>query len=344
VLRVDAAEPSSEAIRRAAETVSTGGLVAFPTETVYGLGANALDAEAVAGIFAAKGRPANNPLIVHVATIDAVRQLAAQWPITAVRLAERFWPGPLSLVLPKVAAVPDIVTAGAATVGLRIPRHPVALALLEAAGVPIAAPSANRSEAISPTTAEHVLKGLDGRIDLVLDGGATPGGLESTVLDLSCSPPRLLRPGLVSRAEIETVIGPIASVDDPGEPDAAECVQPDDVPLASPGMMRRHYAPRAVLECVDDGRGRVKELTRQGIKTGWLALARPNANAAMDLNLTCVIGMPSNAADYASRLYAALHACDDAGVERIVVDRPPHDAAWLAVHDRLRRAAAPPNV
>jgi L-threonylcarbamoyladenylate synthase len=243
------------------------------------------------------------------------------------------------MVLPKVDTVPAVVTAGAATVGLRVPSHPVALALLQAAGVPIAAPSANRSEAISPTTAEHVLKGLDGRIDLVLDAGPTSGGLESTVLDLSSSPPRLLRPGLVSRAEIEAVIGPFAAADDRSEPKHPERVQPDNAPLASPGMMRRHYAPRATLECVADGGKRVQELADQGVKTGWLALTAATAEADFNASLVHRIPMPCDAAQYANRLYASLHECDDAGMERIVVDQPPCGDAWLAVHDRLRRAA-----
>src|SRR5438270_2167933 len=179
VLPVSAEAPAADVIARAARVLRAGGLVAFPTETVYGLGANALDAVAVARIFAAKGRPANNPLIVHVAAIDAARDLTAAWPESAARLAERFWPGPLTLVLPRAGRVPDIVTASGPTVAVRVPAHPVALALLRAAALPIAAPSANRSTSLSPTTAEHVRRGLDGRIDLLLDAGPTAGGLES---------------------------------------------------------------------------------------------------------------------------------------------------------------------
>src|SRR5262249_34135404 len=177
---VDPHSPNAEAITGAARLLRAGGLVAFPTETVYGLGANALDASAVARIFAAKGRPANNPLIVHVAEADEARQVAADWPEAAARLAERFWPGPLTLVLPKRAIVPDAVTANGPTLAVRVPAHPVAQALLRAAGVPVAAPSANRSTELSPTRAEHVLRGLDGRIDVLLDGGPTAGGIEST--------------------------------------------------------------------------------------------------------------------------------------------------------------------
>ncbi len=209
VRQVSAEHPQEAAIAEAAEVLRRGGLVALPTETVYGLGANALEAGAVQAIFAAKERPPRNPVIVHVADAEAARALAAAWPERAGQLAERFWPGPLTLVLPKRPVVPDIVTAGGATVGLRVPAHRVALALLKAADVPIAAPSANRSSRVSPTTAAHVLADLEGRIDMILDAGPTSGGLESTVLDLTVEPPRVLRPGLVSVAQLEEVIGPV---------------------------------------------------------------------------------------------------------------------------------------
>ncbi len=205
-----AAAAATEGVRRAAEILRRGGLVAFPTETVYGLGANALDATAVARIFAAKGRPSNNPLIVHVAAAEQARELTANWPSDAQWLAEHFWPGPLTLVLPKRAAVPAIVTAGADTIAVRVPAHPVALGLLQALGLPLAAPSANRANQLSPTTAAHVLAGLGPDVEAILNGGATSGGLESTVLDLTRQPARLLRPGLVAPGEIEAIIGPIA--------------------------------------------------------------------------------------------------------------------------------------
>ncbi len=206
VVRVDAQCPDPEAIARGAQILKAGGLVVFPTETVYGLGANALDAGAVAKIFAAKGRSARNPIIVHVANLDDAKKLVSAWPDSAQKLAEAFWPGPLTLVLPKHADVPDLVTAGGPTVALRMPAHAVALALLRACGLPLAAPSANRSTELSPTCAEHVRLDL---ANLLLDAGPTTGGLESTVLDLTCTPPRLLRPGLVTRAELEASLGPI---------------------------------------------------------------------------------------------------------------------------------------
>ncbi|HZO90788.1 MAG TPA: L-threonylcarbamoyladenylate synthase [Chthonomonadaceae bacterium] len=329
VLRVDPAQPERDILARAAEILRHGGLVAFPTETVYGLGANALDAAAVARIFAAKGRPPNNPLIVHVPEAEAARGIVAAWPEAAAQLAERFWPGPLTLVLPRREVIPDVVTAGGPTVAVRVPAHPVALALLRAAGVPIAAPSANRSMRLSPTRAEHVLRGLNGRIELILDGGPTTGGLESTVLDLTVMPPRLLRPGLVTPAEIEAIIGPIA------RPVQAP---PSSAPLPSPGMMTRHYAPRAPLEIASGNGGeRAQALRASGLRVGWITFDAGNVVSAPGLE---IIALPPEPSAFAAQLYAALHALDEAGVERIVVDQPPQTEAWLAVRDRLRRAAA----
>lgn len=329
-LVVDPHHPEAEPIARAAAVLRAGGLVAFPTETVYGLGANALSASAVTGIFEAKGRPANNPLIVHVGAREDVAAVVGDWPENARRLAERFWPGALTLVVPRGANVPDEVTAGGPTVAVRIPDHPVALALLRAAGVPVAAPSANRSGYISPTCAEHVLRGLDDRIALILDAGPVPGGLESTVVDVTTVPPRLLRPGLLSAREIEAVVGPMVR--------ASEESPSPDGPLPSPGMLARHYSPRTPLECVtEDGRKRVEQLRDDGLRVGWLtfgpvpALVPPGVVA---------LSMPCDPAGYALRLYAALHDLDEAGVDRIVVALPPATEEWLAIHNRLSRAAA----
>jgi L-threonylcarbamoyladenylate synthase len=330
VLAIDPNAPDPAAIARAAAVLRAGGLVAFPTETVYGLGANALDAAAVDRIFAAKGRPAHNPLIVHVADEAAARAVAGEWPATASRLAARFWPGPLTLVVPKAAAVPAVVTAGGPTVAVRVSAHPVALALLRAAGVPVAAPSANRSAQLSPTRAEHVLRGLAGRIDLILDGGPTAGGIESTVLDVTTTPPRLLRPGLVEAAALEAVIGPLVR---PGAARAA-----GDEALPSPGMLARHYAPRIPLECVEgSGRDRVQALAAEGRRVGWLTLGPPDGDIS---SLITVISLPPEPAGYAAGLYAALHALDALGLDRIIASLPPDTAPWLAVRDRLRRASA----
>jgi L-threonylcarbamoyladenylate synthase len=326
VLAVDARAPEPEPVARAAAVLRRGGLVAFPTETVYGLGALALDAAAVGRVFAAKGRPASNPLIVHISAVSAVKQVVAEWPDAAEPLARRFWPGPLTLVVPRAAGVPDVVTAGGPTVAVRVPAQPVALALLRAVDAPLAAPSANLSSELSPTRAEHVIRSLGGRIDLVLDAGPTTGGVESTVLDVTVSPPRLLRPGLIGPSEIEAVIGPIAK---PGP-------LKSDVAHPSPGMLPRHYAPRTPLECVANGRARVEELLGAGARVGWLTFAVPPT--AMPAGLV-VQRMPAHAAGYAAQLYAALHMLDDAGVDRIVADLPPEAEAWLAVRDRLRRAA-----
>jgi L-threonylcarbamoyladenylate synthase len=326
VLPVDPDHPDAGALTRAASVLRAGGLVAFPTETVYGLGANALDAAAVGRIFTAKGRPANNPLIVHVADPTDAARIVAAWPDPAGRLAERFWPGPLTLVLPKNPAVPDAVTAGGSTVALRVPAHPVARAWIRAAGLPIAAPSANRSGYISPTRAEHVLASLADRIDMVLDAGPVPGGIESTVLDLTHDPPRLLRPGLVSPADIESVIGPIALSTSP----VAESTEP----LPSPGMLSRHYAPHTPLELAkDDGRTRVEELRQAGRRVGWLSFDLAEVPGVV------VVPMPRDPEGYATRLYAALYVLDSAGVERIIVAQPPESNEWLAVRDRLRRAS-----
>jgi L-threonylcarbamoyladenylate synthase len=330
VLPVDATS-----IRRAAEVLRQGGLVAFPTETVYGLGANALDAEAVARIFEAKGRPSGNPLIVHLSRVEDVVPLVAHWPETAARLAGQFWPGPLTLVLPRSTRIPDIVTAGGPTVAVRIPAHPVALALLQAVHLPVAAPSANRSTCLSPTLAMHVLRDLEGRIDLILDGGATPGGIESTVLDLTTTPARLLRPGLIDPGALEAMIGPITR---PAPPVVARSPDHATGPLPSPGMLARHYAPRTCLECVEgEGRQLVETLQAAGLRVGWVTHLPTHQPSPV---VVCV-QLPADPAGYAAGLYNALHWLDDQGLDRIVVSLPPDTDDWLGVRDRLRRASTP---
>lgn len=334
LLDVRSPEAARLAIVRAAEVLRGGGLVSFPTETVYGLGANALDPEAVARIFVAKGRPSNNPLIVHVTTLEEAHELVAAWPDEADLLA-RFWPGPLTLVLPRSPMVPDIITAGGPTVAVRIPATPLARELIRAAGVPLAAPSANRSGNVSPTRAEHVLAELDGRIDLILDGGPTTGGIESTVVAVSRGSVRLLRPGLVSLAEMEALVGPIARTREVNATGA----------LPSPGMLTRHYAPRTPLELIEGAPWlRLTELLKPGVRIilvvrqADLPTALPPLEHGWGPEIEV---MPDAVNDYAARLYAVLHECDERDVNRIVAQMPPETDDWLAVRDRLRRAAAP---
>jgi L-threonylcarbamoyladenylate synthase len=290
-------------LEQAAALIRAGKLVAFPTETVYGLGANALDAGAVARIFAAKGRPRTSPLIVHVDSVEMARALASQWPHAAEVLARRYWPGPLTLVVPKGASIPGIVTAGLPTVGLRMPAHPLALELIRAAGVPIAAPSANRFTELSPTHAEHVPQGL---ADYVVDGGPARVGIESTVLSL-VGAPTLLRPGVIPLTDIVALIGPvtIAGV-------------PEGVAHASPGMHRRHYRPATPLYLVGAG-----ERPPAG-RGAWLRMGRE---------------MPADPVEYAAVLYETLHRLDAQGFAWIAVETPPDAPEWAGVLDRLRRAA-----
>jgi L-threonylcarbamoyladenylate synthase len=329
VVQLDSSRISAAVIAEAAAILQGGGLVAFPTETVYGLGANALDAAAVARIFEAKGRPSRNPIIVHVTGAEAARMLVSSWPAAAEQLAARFWPGPLTLVLPKNPVLPDIVTASGPNVGLRAPAQPIAQALLRAAGVPIAAPSANRSTYISPTTAQHVLRSLSGQIELILDGGPTSAGIESTVLDLTCDPPRILRPGPIGAGELETCVGRVL---------AGPAALPSATsPLAAPGLMARHYAPKAtLLLATGDGRHEVGRLTSENRRVGWLVFFTSGLERPADVEL---VVMPDEAAAYAARLYAVLHELDDAGVDRIVVAKVPERPEWTAIRDRLNRAA-----
>ncbi len=304
---------SPELIERAAELIRAGRLVAFPTETVYGLGANALDPAAVERIYEAKGRPSTSPIIVHVDSTAMARSLAVHWPAEAEALGQRFWPGPLTLVVPKAACIPDIVTAGLATVAIRMPAHPAALALIKAAAVPVAAPSANRFSRLSPTTAEHVREGLGARIDLILDGGPTTVGIESTVLSLATRTPLLLRAGMVTREDIEAVIGPV-------EVRTAALGGGEGHP--APGLHARHYSPRTRLVIVRDG---AVPQDGKGVYVGF------GADAA--------ITMPRDAAAYAAVLYETLHRLDRKGYDWIAVEQPPDGAEWEGIRDRLERAS-----
>ncbi len=308
-------------IEQAAALIRAGQLVAFPTETVYGLGANALDAAAVERIYAAKGRPASSPLIVHVGSIAMARELAREWPDEAALLAAHFWPGPLTLVVHKDDRVPDCVTAGLPTVGVRMPDHEIALALIRAADVPIAAPSANRFTGLSPTTAAHVRAAFGDGVAMVLDGGPARVGIESTVLSLAVPRAMLLRPGMISRARIEEIIGPVQSFQ--GAPGEAH---------PSPGLHRKHYSPLTPLFLVD-----ADEALPPG--RGALLRIRGSEPAAR------VVRMPATPHEYAARLYDALHDLDQRGFDWIAVERPPVSPEWEAIMDRLARAAGtPPGV
>jgi len=318
VVRVDPENPDPATLGRAAALIRAGRLVAFPTETVYGLGANAQDPAAVGRIYEAKGRPTSNPLIVHVADPAQLVAVVADWPAAAERLAARFWPGPLTLVLRKAAGVPSGVTAGGPTVAVRCPAHPVARGLIRAAGVPVAAPSANRSTELSPTRAEHVLKGLAGRIDLVLDGGLCPGGIESTVVDVTGPVVRILRPGLVTAPMLEEVVGPLLGAG----------TRPEEGVARSPGLMARHYRPRTPLLLVGEGDG------GEGDPESRLARLRQAGRRAELLRL------PDDPERAAAELYDTLHRLDEQRYDVLLVVLPPDTPAWAAVRDRLTRAAA----
>jgi L-threonylcarbamoyladenylate synthase len=348
VIRVDSDRPDAAAIARAAECLRRGGLVAFPTETVYGLGVHALDSAAVRRLFDAKGRPANDPLIVHVDSIDRIHDLVLRVPEAAVALAARFWPGPLTLVLPRSSRVPDEVTAGLNTVAVRVPAHPVARALLTAAGVPVAAPSANLFSRPSPTRASHVLDDLNGRIDVILDGGPTDVGVESTVLDLSSEVPTILRPGAISREMLQEFLPRVE------RRSAAERALGS---MPSPGMLERHYSPRApltlyegaareaVAQLIGDARAAIAAGARVGIMAAdedREALAGLVTElAGLETRLTIAyLGSEGDLSTVASRLYAVVRELDSTGVDRILARGfPGEDGLATAIQDRLRRAA-----
>ncbi len=327
ILTTDHTSQTSTIVDRAAQVLKSGRLVAFPTETVYGLGANALDPEAVARIFEAKGRPGSNPVIVHVADSAQVVNVAAEWPETAEKLASRFWPGPLTLVVPKRSEVPDIVTAGGPTIALRSPNHPIAQALIRATGLPIAAPSANRSSELSPTRAEHVWNSLAGRIDLILDGGPCPGGIESTVVDVTSGVVRLLRPGPITVPMLEEVVGKVLVA-----------VQDEGI-TRSPGLQVRHYSPRTELrlvETIDD----FYEAIQAGKRVGVVAFGDPDARwLEADETKSSHVNLTSDPKIAATRLYDVLHRLDHLNLDLILVEEPPDAPEWAAIRDRLERAA-----
>lgn len=324
-LLLDAGRPAD--VARAAELLRSGALVAVPTETVYGLAADIASPEAVRRIFSAKQRPPGHPLIVHIHANHELQRWAGEVPAAAWRLAEAFWPGPLTLLLHKSAAVPDVVTGGLPTVGLRRPDHPVLAAVLQQLDSAVAAPSANLHKQLSPTTAQQVLATLDGRIDAVLDGGPCRVGLESTIVDLTGPVPRILRSGPITREQLEAVLqGPVE--------------QPQRHEAAVPGNMAEHYRPQAPLYMVERS-GLAAALQQLGPGRCAVLLRGSPPELPLLQEVQALRLMPADKPGYARELYAALHELDLQHPSCILLEAPPRDAAWLDVHDRLARATTP---
>lgn len=326
------------AVQRAAKLLGEGQLVAMPTETVYGLAANAFDEKAVAQIFEAKGRPARNPIIVHVASMEMAKQCVSEWPELADKLANAFWPGPLTLVLPRSARISKTVTAGGKTVGVRWPSHPFIQAVIRACEFPLAAPSANPSNEISPTNAAHVAKGLGDKIPLIIDGGQSQVGIESTVIDLTVQPPRLLRPGMIHAESLLAVTGELTL----GFGESEEV-------LRSPGLLKKHYSPKAMLVVLSwsdetDLEFQISNIISENskLKTQNLGLSSIHIIAHTQIPLggkfARVSVIPHDAEAFARAFYAELHQCDEAGAGLIVVETLPRGASWRGIADRLERA------
>lgn len=340
VIRVDPTAPEPDAIAAAAAVIRAGGLVAFPTETVYGLGADATRADAAAGIFAAKGRPTSDPLIVHVAAVESLSQAASAIPPLAFDLARHFWPGPLTLVLRRSDAIPAIVTAGTETVAVRMPAHPVALALIAASGVPIAAPSANTFSRPSATTAAHVLADLGGRVDLILDGGPTPIGVESTIVDLLADPPVILRPGGIPVEALRALIPEVTL--------RSRYLTEQDGAADAPGQLIKHYSPRAqvrlytgpdldrmLARMIDDA----SKAAFDGQRVGLLLFVEDRAAFYSVPAQIAELGSESQLETAAAALFAALRDLDERGVDVIFARDPGREGLGAAIWDRLLRAA-----
>lgn len=322
-----------EAVQKARAALREGKVVALPTETVYGLAANALDGKAVREIFRIKGRPSVNPLIVHVNSLDMARRCTSAWPEKADQLSTQFWPGPLTMVLPRSTSIPDEVTARGETVGVRWPMHPFMQAVIEACGFPLAAPSANPSNQLSPTHSSHVLATLGDSIPLIVDGGQCQVGIESTVIDLCHEPPRILRPGMVHDEALAAVIGDVVSI-------STEASGPPAT-LRSPGQLLKHYAPRAPLAMRQWSD--TEDLLRQ-IQNGPVPAADTYVIAYHRVPLSRVLGgvsvIPHDPEAFARALYSELHRCDQAAAQQIVVEEVPEGPEWKGIRDRLKRAAS----
>jgi len=318
------------AVRRAAAALREGELVVLPTETVYGLAANALDAGAVARIFEAKGRPAHNPIIVHVTGLEMARRCASLWPDDAQKLGAAFWPGPLTLVVPSAKDIPAIVTAGGPTVGIRWPSHPFIQAVIRACGFPLAAPSANRSGEISPTTAAHAQSSLGGAVSVIVDGGQCHFGIESTVVDVIERPARLLRPGMIQAGAVAAVLGQKGLLRGSG-----------GAVLRSPGLLRKHYAPKARLVVLS-----WKDESDLAAQTAQIPAPLADIHVIAHTHIPLgekfgrVAVMPHDAEAFARALYAEMRQCDASEAKWIIVEAPPEDPAWQGIADRLSRASS----
>ena len=330
ILSTETPAKFEQAVREASELLRAGQVVALPTETVYGLAANAWNEDAVRSIYEVKGRPPENPIIVHVAGLSLARRCVSDWPTVADQLAAAFWPGPLTMVLRRSPEIPLLVTAGGPTVGVRWPSHLFMRAVIEGCGFPLAAPSANRSNQLSPTSAEHVRKSLGAKIPLIIDGGPSQVGLESSVLDLVSKPPRLLRPGMISADSLRAIVGEISMESAGGEKGMER----------SPGRLPRHYAPVArlvVLRWKDE-----KDLAAQALAFGVsrekvYVIAHHLIPQREEFGRVAVI--PADPEAYARALYAELHRCDELGAQLVIVESPPEGEQWRAIADRLRRAS-----
>jgi L-threonylcarbamoyladenylate synthase len=340
VLQTETRALFNQAVARAAQVLREGKLAALPTETVYGLAANAWDSRAVAQIFAVKGRPGHNPVIVHVSSIAMACQCVTEWTAQAGALAARFWPGPLTLVLPRSEKIPANVTAGGPTVGIRWPSHPLMRAVIAECGFPLAAPSANPANQLSPTTAAHVLKYFDGKIPLIVDGGASQVGIESTVIDLTVSPPRVLRPGMAS---VEAFLSESAKTPRGLEPPPLSASS--NKTLRSPGMLDKHYSPKAKLRVLRwrDESDLSSQLSGYGVPPAKIHIVAHD-RIPMTAQFGRVSVIPHDAEAFARALYSELHRCDEEGAELIIVEELPAGEPWRAIADRLKRAAGSGSV
>src|SRR5271170_5916085 len=331
ILSTHTPELFQKAVRRAVELLRAGEVVALPTETVYGLAANALEEKTVAKIFQIKGRPSHNPIIVHVAGIEMARRCVKNFPALAERLAKSFWPGPLTIVLPRTKEIPEIVTAGGETVGIRWPSHPFIQAVIRECNFPLAAPSANLSNRVSPTSAEHVLKQLGRKVSLIVDGGQSQVGIESTVLDLSVNPPQILRPGMIHTESLAAVMGDFRF-------EISDFRDKTEGAPRSPGLPKRHYSPKAkllVLNWRNDADLKLQIANRKLQIQNCHVIARAKIPAGE--NFARVSAIPHDAEAFARAIYAELHRCEEAGAELIVVEAPPDSPEWSGIADRLRR-------